>query len=124
MLYETLNQSNLMLIFVLSGLIAGVIFDVANFVKFLFANKKVACVILDFIATSLCLVLVFGVNVYFNYGSIRLFPFSIFFGAFCLERFTLGKIIAKIYSVCYNLLTKLNKKIWRKIENAKTNKNH
>ncbi len=124
MLYETLNQSNLLLIFVLCGLVAGGIFDVANFVKFLFANKKIANIVLDFVATSLCVILVFVVNVCFNYGSVRLFPFAVFFAFFCLERFTLGKIIAKIYCVCYNHLTKLKKKIWRKIENAKTNKNH
>lgn len=124
MLYETLNHPKLLLLFLLAGFIGGLIFDVANFIKFLFANKKVPKIILDFIATSLCLLLIFLVNIKYFYGIIRFFPFVCFLLAFTLERYTLGKIIALIYNACYNFLIKLNDKIWRKIKNGKTNKNN
>lgn len=123
MLSETLNQPKLLIIFLILGIIGGLIFDVGNFIKFLFANKKVPSVILDFIQTTICLSLIFIVNVKFNYGDLRLFPVICFLLSFTIERFTIGKLIAKIYLTCYNFLTKLNKRIWRKKKDAKANKN-
>ncbi len=124
MLNETLNQPTLLVIFLLLGLVGGLIFDLGNFVKFLFLNKKIPCVILDFLETSACLGLLFLVNLKFNFGSIRFFPLVCFLFSFVVERFTLGKLIAKIYLSCYNLLKKLNKRIWRKRKNAKADKNN
>lgn len=121
MLYETLNHPSLFLIFMLVGLCGGLIFDLGNFIKFLFYNKKIPCIILDVLQTSLALALLFLTNLHTNYGQIRLFPAIIFLLAFSLERQTLGKLIAKLYNSCYNLLKQLNKRIWRK-KNDKTNK--
>ena len=114
MLSETLNQPHLLLTFLILGLVGGVVFDIGNFIKFLFSNKKVPSVILDIIQTALCLVLIYVVNIKFNYGELRLFPFYVFLIAFLLERFTIGKIIAKIYLSCYNFFIKLVKKLWSK----------
>jgi len=122
MLYETLSQIQLSLIFLGLGLLGGLIFDVGIFIKFLFANKKIPSIILDFIETVLCLLLVFIFNVKTNYGVIRLFPYLLFMLSFSLERITIGKIIAKIYFKCYNLITKLNSKLWSKLKNGKSNK--
>lgn len=122
MLYETLSHPKLALIFLFLGLVGGLIFDIGNFIKFLFANKKLPCVILDIIQTSLCLFLIFIVNLKVNYGVVRLFPYILFLISFYLERISLGKIIAKIYLKCYNLLTKLNFKLWSKFKNGKNNK--
>ena len=122
MLNETLSQPYLFGIFLLAGVVGGIVFDIANFVKFLFANKKIPTVILDFFATSLCLTIIFFVNLKLNCGLVRVFPFLCFMLSFCIERFTIGKLIAKIYLSCYNFLTKLNKRIWRR-KSAKANKN-
>ena len=122
MLYETLNQPKLLIIFIIVGFGCGLVYDIGNFIKFLFNNKKIANVILDIIETSVVLSVVFIVNLNFNYGQIRLFPILIFLIFFVIERYTIGKIIAKIYISCYNLLTKLNKKIWSKLKHDKTNK--
>lgn len=122
MLNETLSQPYLFGIFILVGVVGGIVFDIANFVKFLFANKKISTVILDFFATSLCLTLIFFVNLKLNCGLLRAFPFFCFMLSFCVERFTIGKLIAKIYLSCYNFLIKLNKRIWRR-KSAKANKN-
>lgn len=124
MLNETLNQPYLLLTFLIVGLIGGLIFDIGNFIKFLCSNKKIPSVCIDIVQTSLCLTLILFTNLYFNYGLIRLFPIVCFLTSFSVERFTLGKLIAKIYNACYNGLTKLKEKIWRKVKNAKTNKNH
>lgn len=112
MLNQTLNQPHLLLIFVLLGIIGGVVFDIGNFIKFLFSNKKVASAVLDVIQTAICLLLIYIVNVKFNFGEIRLFPFVCFLCSFSLERFTVGKLIAKIYLSCYNFFVKLVKKLW------------
>lgn len=123
MLYETLAQNSLLLIFLACGFCGGLIFDIGNFIKFLFANKKPACVVLDIICTVFCCILLFFVNLSQNFGVLRLFPVVIFLLAFSVERFTLGKIIAKIYLVCYTFLTKLAGKLTKRIKHGKANKN-
>lgn len=123
MLYQTLNHPKLLVVFLILGLVGGLVFDVGNFIKFLFANKKVPSIILDVIQTFICLALIFVTNVKLNYGIIRLFPFVIFMTAFSIERYTISKLIAKIYLSCYNLIIKLNKRNWRRKKNAKANKN-
>ncbi|MBE7082483.1 MAG: hypothetical protein E7378_02230 [Clostridiales bacterium] len=122
MLFETLNQTSLLVKFLVLGFLSGLFFDVGNFIKFLFANKKLPCVIIDFLCTILCLLVYFWGNLKFNYGQLRFYPLLIFFTSFIFERFTLGKIIAKIYLVCYNQLNKLKNKIKEKLNRGKTNK--
>lgn len=123
MLYETLIQPRLLVIFLTLGFVFGLVFDVGNFIKFLFGNKKMSNFILDFLQTSLCLVMIFFVNLNCNFGQIRFFPVVLVLITFIIERLTLGKVVAKFYIFCYNKLNKLNNLIWRKSKNAKTNKN-
>lgn len=123
MLYETLTQPYLLLIFLLAGILGGLVFDIGNFIKFLCSNKKAPSIFIDFIQTIICCLILFFVNLKYNYGLFRLFPIIIFLIFFTLERFTLGKIIAKFYNLCYNLLTKLFKKVTKKFKHDKTNKN-
>lgn len=122
MLYETLSQPKLLLFFLLTGFISGFIFDIGNFIKFLFSNKKISNIILDFIETFLVLFFIFNINLKINYGVIRFFPIFIITFIFWLERITIGKIVAKTYLKCYSLLIKFTKYIWRK--NDKTKKNN
>ena len=107
MLYETLQQPKLLLIFFIIGIICAFVFDIGNFLKFLFSNKKISHIIIDFIQTSLVLVIMFLTNLKFNYGLIRLFPVIIFILSFSVYRFTIGKFVAKIYSICYNIFEKV-----------------
>ena len=124
MLYQTLDQPRLLMIFLLVGIGCGIIFDIGNFIKFLFANKKIPTIIIDFIQTSISIVLVFYINLKVNYGEVRLFPIIITMTSFSIERITLGKFIAKLYISCYNKLQKLNNKLWGKIKHGKTNKSN
>ena len=122
MLYETLSHPFLLLVFLLAGILGGLVFDIGNFVKFLFANKKVPSVIIDFIQTIICCLMLFFVNLKYNYGLFRLFPIIIFLTSFALERFTLGKIIAKFYNLCYNFFTNLFKKVAKRLNRDKKHK--
>lgn len=121
MLYETLNHSNLLLIFTLVGIIGGLVFDVGNFIKFLCANKKFAIIFMDIIQTLFVLLILFISNLNYNYGKIRLFTYIIFIISFTLYRISVGKLVAKGYKVCYNFINKLFKRV--KSTNDKTNKN-
>lgn len=111
MLFETQLHLSLLLIFLIAGLLGGVIFDIGNFIKFLFANKKIACVIIDIFETLIAGCVFLYSNINFNYGLIRAFPVIIYFLSFALERFTLGKLVAKIYLSCYNALKVFGKKL-------------
>lgn len=121
MLYETLKQPSLLIAFIIAGICSGIIFDIGNFIKFLFSNKKFPSIIIDIIQTSFIIFVEFIINLKYNYGQIRLFPIFIFLIFFTIERLTLGKIVAKFYSSCYNNLIKLICKMWRKKQNDKTN---
>ena len=121
MLYETLAQPLLFLYFLILGFAGGIIFDICNFIKFLCANKKFACVLFDLIGSSACLFLIFFFNLKLCYGVLRVFPYLIFIISFCVERFTLGKFVAKFYTSCYNYLEKLKQRITR--HKDETNKN-
>ena len=122
MLNETLFHPTLLVIFILVGMFCGFVFDIGNFIKFLFANKKIPSILIDFIQTCISLYVIFITNLYCNYGLIRLFPLLIFICIFSIERITIGKIVAKFYKKCYNLLCKLNIKFWSRLKNGKTNK--
>lgn len=123
MLFQTLNHLSLFFIFLLTGFVSGFIFDIGNFIKFLFANKKIPSIILDFIQTSLSIILLFFVNLKYNFGLFRVFPIIIFCFSFFIERISLGKILAKGRILCYNFIEKLNNKLWSKIKKWKNKQN-
>lgn len=122
MLYETLSHPKLFIFFLFCGLLGGIVFDIINFIKFLFCNKKITNFIFDIVETLFCLLLIFYTNLKFNYGLLRLFPILIFLISFSIERYTLGKIIAKIYLSCYNKLIFINNYVRGKFKHDKTNK--
>ena len=121
MLYETLSQPKLLIIFVVIGFCCGIIFDFGNFIKFLCSNKKISNILIDILQTSIILFILFIFNLNYNFGLIRFFPILIFILVFYLERYTFGKLFAKLYLSCYNLIIKLNNKFWRK-KHDKANK--
>ena len=122
MLYETLNHPSLLLLFIGTGIAGGSVFDVGNYVKFLLSYKNISNIIIDFLETSLCLFMLFFVNLKYNYGQLRLFPLLIFLIVFSLERITIGKMLAKFYTTCYNLIRKAIKRLHRG-KNNENNKN-
>lgn len=124
MLYQTLQQPKLLVVFLITGFVCGSLFDVGNFIKFLCLNKKIAIIILDLIQTAIVLFIIFIVNLQFNYGEIRIFPLLIFLFAFVIEKITLSKMFVKFYKACYNRFIKLNERIRGYCRNDKTNKSN
>lgn len=111
MLFETLSQPKLLLLFIIFGFLSGFVFDISNFIKVLTKNNKVINIILDFVSTIINALVLFVVNLYFNYGEIRLFAIAIFELGFTIQRLTLGKIFAKFFILLYNLVLKILKKL-------------
>lgn len=123
MLYETLNQPQLLFYYIILGFCSGLFFDAGNFIKFLCSNKKFANIIFDIISTSLVMMAFIAFNGYINYGIIRLALVLSFATSFTIERFTLGKLLAKFYTSCYNAFERIIKRI-KKTKKDETNKNN
>lgn len=111
MLYETLSQPLIAVIFAIIGFLSGFIFDIFNFIKFLCGNKKIISHILDFFMTILVFIVFYVLNLSYMYGEIRLFSVVVFLMPFLIERITLGKLLEKFYHACYNVFVKISKRI-------------
>lgn len=106
MLYETLSQPKLLLVFIIFGFLSGFVFDISNFIKVLSKNNKIVNIILDFVSTVINLGLLFLVNLTYNYGEFRAFAIAVYEFGFTIQRFTLGKLLAKLFLWCYNAFVK------------------
>lgn len=113
LLYETLSQPIIFLIFFLVGLASGLIFDLRNYLSFLCAKNKVVNIFLDVIFTVIvCGIFLFS-NLIFNYGSLRVYAILSFSLGFVVQRFTIGLFVVKMCSWCYNNLKVLMMRIVR-----------
>lgn len=111
MLFETLSQPKLLLIFVLTGFLCGFIFDLFNFLKFSSKNHKILSFIFDFISSISCFVIYFLINLKYNFGQFRVYTLLIFLIGFTIHRLSIGKILAKTFLWCYNAIVKLTQKL-------------
>ncbi len=107
LLYETLSQPIIALIIFLIGFGSGFIADISNYLYFLFNNNKYFRIIIDIITSIICFVIFFISIINLNYGEFRLYLLMLFIIGFLLQRFTIGKIIAKISNWCYNKFKKI-----------------
>lgn len=112
LLYETLSQPLIFIIILSFGFLSGLIFDLRNYLCFLFAKNKIVSIILDIVATILvCFVFLIG-NLYFNFGEFRFYVILAFVIGLLIERVTLGIIVGKVCSWCYNKLRNLILKVY------------
>lgn len=111
MLYQTLSQPIIILLFVIIGFCCGLIFDLFLLINYFFNNNKISKQIFYFLSILLVFIIFYFSNLNFNFGQIRFYPFLLFFSSLVLERITLGNIFAKLYHKCYNL----NMKVWKKL---------
>lgn len=111
MLYETLSQPLICIIFAICGFLCGFVFDIFNFIKFLCGNKKIITHIFDFVMCMIVFLIFYFINLNIMYGEIRLFSVFIFVVPFIIQRITLGKLLEKLYYICYNAFTKLTTKV-------------
>mgnify|MGYP004733083889 CR=1 FL=1 len=111
MLYETLSQPLIVLILSAAGFASGAIFDAFAVVKFLCLNKKVISQIFDFFAMLFCSIVFYFLNLKLLFGEIRFYSLLCFFGFLILERITIGKLLEKFFTLCYNSFVKFTKKV-------------
>lgn len=123
-LYETLNQPLIFLIIFCVGFVSGLIFDASKYLTFLFNKNKVFEKIFDAISVALCSAVFFACLLELNYGEFRFYILLGYVLGVLIERITLGLIVAKICSLCYNAFKKLMTKLSNKIFKKKSNENN
>lgn len=126
MLYETIAQPIYLFWICLSGFASGIIFDFATFFYLLFEKNKIARFILDILATILVAFVFFILILNICYGEIRLWQILFFTMSFCLERATIGKLVAKAIYLCYNFIINILQRLGRLIDKifSKKKKEH
>ncbi len=101
-LFETLSQPYILVWLIFSGFCSGFLFDVTNTITFLCNNNKVVKNVFEALATISCFFILFFVNLHTNYGQFRIYVLIVFLLFLFLQRLTLGKLIAKTNTLCYN----------------------
>ena len=117
-LFETLNQPNILLFLVIFGFLSGFLFDFAYIISFLCNNNKIVENIVQFFAIFFSFLILFFVNLKTNYGQFRVYIFVVFFLFLSIQRITVGKLIAKSKIWCYNTFKKITKTILKVEENG------
>ena len=101
-LYETISQPLIFLYIFLIGIGCGLVFDVRNYLTFLCNKNKIVGVILDVISGIVISLLFLFCVLQLNYGQIRFYLILGFGLGIAVERFSFGKLIAKLSLRCYN----------------------
>lgn len=114
LLYESISQPLNFLYILLIGFASGLIFDFFKYLNFLCNKNTITEKIFDFLSVAICGVVFFLAELHLNYGEFRFYLLFGFIVGILLERFSLGLFIAKICSYCYNKLTTVLNKIWKK----------
>lgn len=121
-LFESANQWLSFLFLLLIGFASGFIFDASKYVCFLLNKNKIAEAILDCVSVVFCGIILFVSILFINFGLFRFYLLFAFVIGLFLQRFTIGKMIAKVASVCYTFFVKtINKVLKRKDKNAENN---
>lgn len=116
MLYETLSQPYVFFILFLTGVLAGLFFDIANFTILLCNKNKVIQQIIYFFTVMISFTVFFVVNLNINYGQFRIYIFLALGIGFILERFTFGKLWTKLFNKCYNQIEVFRQTILSKLK--------
>lgn len=127
MLFETLFQPKIFFFLMLIGFASGFVFDVCGYFVFLCKNNKIVKIIFDFFGATIIFAIFYASVLMLDYGDFRLYHFLTFATFLLLQRYTLGKLIAKLLDTCYNAFVKIFEKLSKglqKIKWKKTNHNN
>lgn len=117
-LYETLNQPLIFLLIIVIGFFSGIIFDFSNYLTFLFNKNRIIEKFFDAIAVVLCGAVFFIALLMLNFGEFRFYILLGYVLGIFIYRVTLGLIVAKVCSFCYNKfklgMSKLSNKLFKK----------
>ena len=106
LLYPTLNQPLILLAIFACGIISGFIFDLFRVLTTLSGNDKFSKHFFDFLATIFSILILFFLNLWFNYGQFRLYVVVFFLLSFTLQRFISKILWTKLFSKWYSRITK------------------
>lgn len=120
-LFETANQPLLLLYCILGGFLSGLFFDISGLLCFLCKKNKLIGIICDIISTFLCFCVAFTICYVLNFGQFRMFIPIIFWVFVYLERISIGKLVAKGYSKCYNGFVKISQRLTKVLYKNKKN---
>lgn len=107
MLYSTLSQPIVFLCLFATGVLGGVVFFTITFVV---KKSKILLHTLQFFCVCFCFVSFHFVNLFTNYGEIRMFSVGAFLLGFFIVNILFSKFIAKILKKLYNLVCGKRKK--------------
>lgn len=125
MLFETLFQPKIFFFLMLIGFASGFVYDICLYIVFLCKNNKIVKIIFDFLGTTIIIAIFYLSVVMLDYGDFRIYHFLTFTTFLLLQRYTLGKLIAKLLDKCYNVFIKIFEKISKGIQKSKWKKtNH
>ena len=107
MLYSTLSQPIVFLCLFATGLLGGLAFVIISF----FTRKnKIFLHVLQFFSICFCFLSFHLVNLFVNYGELRLFTIFAYLLGFFLINLLFSKFIAKILKKLYNFINGKRKK--------------
>ncbi len=114
MLYPTLNQPLMLLVLFFSGVLGGVIFNIFGILKVLSSKDKGAVFLFDFIPCVLSALLLYFVNMNYNYGQFRVYVILVYLGSLILTRVISKFLWTKLVKRCYNKLGRQNEQRQKK----------
>ena len=114
-------QSQAFLYSLLFGVGLGMLYGVFKFIRVAFLSTKTAVIIADIIFMLIASIALFLYSLAMLYGYVRIY---IVFGALCgflAYRFSLGKLISRIYCPIINAINVIIKKITKKLLKSSNN---
>ena len=106
LLNETLSQPFIFIVFLLLGFGCGFFCDLKNYILFICNKNNIIDKLLDFFLSILNCSIFYIALILFNYGELRIYLILTFVLGIFLQRYTLGRIIAKLFKTCYNFMKK------------------
>ena len=109
MLYPTSNQPLLICLLLIAGFCCGILFDGARILNLLLGERKTTRHILDFVATLSCGLILFLVNLHFNFGQLRMYVPLLFLLSFWIERTISKKLWTNLLKKWYSNIVQRRK---------------
>ena len=104
MLFESLLQGKIFLVFLYFGILCGMIFSAKKLIDNCFRRSKFVVVLTDILFMIFSSMVFVLAKIKFCYGEFRLFELLAFCIGIFLEQISLDNLVEKFLKVCYNAL--------------------
>ena len=102
MLYPTMNQPFVAFILIIFGAFSAVIIELLSILSFLSGRDNFTKNLFDFFKSIIFFVILFFVNLIYNFGQFRIYVFFVYLSSFILFQFLLKLLWTKCIKKCYN----------------------